>query len=591
MRTATIYNFLLEANVMASIAIVLMVIVRKCFRRQLGNRAIYFAWLLIAIRLLCPLALPNPAINQIRPYSTGDQDIRPIAGQLKVRFADLSEDVSMAVSNAAGSSHNHPIAQAANRFANANYDGSLSYYLMVVYLIGAGSVLCWFIIANLRFRHRMKADRIEPISGDLLDSYTALCEARGVKPVPVYFTDPLPSACLVGTFKPYIALPLTAKPQEAIQVLTHEISHLKGHDNLWAVLRLLCCAIHWFNPLVWLSADMSRTDGELACDDRAVAPLSPKEKVDYANVLVLAAAKHNAPGVAVLATGMTMTGKRLKTRVNAILHSGHVKKGLAIAFSALACVALLGAFATAEYTVFPTMPVYEDAMPIAQPTITNEEEAIAYAQTIWQSPYLAEDTTGATWSAEIVRTWDDGLSLYQVNATPPNGVGDLKTAFLSDGRITWIDNDNCGHNQAGAAGALFDKYEPEKTAEVHVFAQRALEQLAPGAKVDLSDVRSTGNGSFSNNNEFYSYFFIGNGENGYAHHCCIQIVPKVRIVMYEHDYQNSLRVLDEINYAPTPAITPTPVPFSDIQNNHTPSDPLATPAVTVAPTGTPLGVG
>lgn len=584
MRTATIYNFLLEANLMASIAIVLMLIVRKCFRRQLGNRVVYFAWLLIAIRLLCPLALPNPAINQIRPYFENDQAIRPIAGQLKVRFADLSEDVSMVVSNAVGNSYNHPAARAVNRFTNANYDGSLSYHLMVVYLLGAGGVLGWFAVANLRFRHRMKADRIEPISGDLLESYTALCKARGVKPVPVYFTDPLPSACLVGTFKPYIALPLTSKPQETIQVLTHEVSHLKGHDNLWGVLRLLCCAIHWFNPLVWLGADMSRTDGELACDDRAVAPLSPKEKMDYANVLVLAAAKRNAPGVAVLATGMTMTGKRLKTRVNAILHSGHVKKGLAIAFSALACVALLGAFATAEYTVWPAIPVYEDAVTIVPRTITSEEEAIAYAQAIWHSPYLAEDTSGATWAVEVFPMGDGELSLYQVSATTNRGLGGgLMINCLSDGRITKIENYNCGYNIAGAAGELFGQSNPEKTAELHAFTLRAFEQLAPGQSIDTSEIRNSGNGSHSNNNEYYTDFIMSDGTNRHAYNFGVQIIPTVRIVNYEWDYQNSLMVLDELNAEPAPIPT-APEYF-------TPSEPLATPASTVAPTGTPLGVG
>lgn len=38
MRKALLFNFLLEATIIASIAIVLMLIVRRCFRRQLGNK-------------------------------------------------------------------------------------------------------------------------------------------------------------------------------------------------------------------------------------------------------------------------------------------------------------------------------------------------------------------------------------------------------------------------------------------------------------------------------------------------------------------------------------------------------------------------
>ena len=89
MRTAVVYNFLLEANLMASIAILLMLPIRRFLRGRLGSRAIYFAWLLVAVRLLCPLTLPNPAINGIRSPFAMDSAIRPIAGQLMVRFQDI----------------------------------------------------------------------------------------------------------------------------------------------------------------------------------------------------------------------------------------------------------------------------------------------------------------------------------------------------------------------------------------------------------------------------------------------------------------------------------------------------------------------
>ena len=92
MRTATLYNFLLEANLMASIAILLMIPIRRFLRPQLGSRVIRFLWLLVALRLLCPLALPNPAINEIRSPFALDEAIRPIAGQIKVRMTDAAQD-------------------------------------------------------------------------------------------------------------------------------------------------------------------------------------------------------------------------------------------------------------------------------------------------------------------------------------------------------------------------------------------------------------------------------------------------------------------------------------------------------------------
>ena len=54
MRSAVIYNFLIEANIMASIAILLMIPLRKFLRRKLGNTALCFGWLMVALRLLLP---------------------------------------------------------------------------------------------------------------------------------------------------------------------------------------------------------------------------------------------------------------------------------------------------------------------------------------------------------------------------------------------------------------------------------------------------------------------------------------------------------------------------------------------------------
>ena len=93
MRSAYLYNFLIEANIMAVIAILLMIPLRRFFRKTLGNSALCFGWLLIAIRLLLPLSLVNPLIHEIRPTYLDDTVIRPIAGQVKVRVVDAIGDL------------------------------------------------------------------------------------------------------------------------------------------------------------------------------------------------------------------------------------------------------------------------------------------------------------------------------------------------------------------------------------------------------------------------------------------------------------------------------------------------------------------
>ncbi len=399
MRTAVIYNFLLEATIISSIGILLLMIIRKVLRKQLGNRAIAFAWLLVTIRLLCPLSLPNPLINEIRSPYAADQAIRPIAGQVKVRVTDLVDDIQ-----------NLSYRQNWDKDGLANtvikdldrglYNGRVPYALMWMYGIGAGCVAAWFVVRNIHFRHMLRAGRVEPISGEVETAYLLLCNQRKIKPLPVYYTDPLPSACLVGVVKPYIALPLTSKPNETIHVLTHEVCHYKGWDHIWGVVRLLCCIVHWFNPLVWIAASLSITDCELACDERVTRGMDESQRQDYASVLVLAAARRNAPGMAVLATGMTMTGRKLRERVRNIINDSKTLRWLAASFAAIACVLLVCAFATSEY--FPKLKIntsVQAANAVALSPVSNEDEAIRLAKEIWNDPYLNATTKDIMWLA------------------------------------------------------------------------------------------------------------------------------------------------------------------------------------------------
>lgn len=394
MRSAVIFNFLIEANIMASIAIILMIFLRKFLRKPLGNTALCFGWLLTAVRLLCPLSLPNPLIHTIRPARLFDTTIRPIAGQIKIRLVDAIGDLGRVFWQAGNQQAYRDTQKVA---AGVNYNG---YPLIIAYiwLAGCAVVLLWFVFRNIQFRKALKNNIIEEISGEMKDMYLQLCRERKVKPVSVFFADPVPGACLVGIMKPYIVLPVITSPQDIKNVLIHEICHIKNRDHLWGILRLLCCAIHWFNPLVWIAASMSRTDCELRCDDRVTAPMNETERKDYANVLVLATARKNMPGIGVMATGMTMTGKRLKNRVAAIVQKRKPIRAFAAMFMIMAFACMIGAFATSEIsnswqTSFPDNS--EKALwTLDAETLNryvNDQEALdAFGSEVWRSASLKE---------------------------------------------------------------------------------------------------------------------------------------------------------------------------------------------------------
>lgn len=440
MRSALIYNFLIEANIMASIAILLMIPLRKLFRKQLGNSAICFGWLLVAIRLLCPLSLPNPFIREIRPAFLSDETIRPIAGQIKVRLVDAIGDVGRLFWQA-GNKEGYSRMQAAAD--GVDYNGYPQTIAWII-LIGAACVLLWFGFSNIRFRKKLRAGRIEEISGGLKEMYLNMCKERKVRPVPVYFTDPVPGACLVGVFRPFIVLPVITAPEDVKNVLTHEICHLKNRDHIWNILRMLCCAIHWFNPLVWLAASMSRTDSELRCDDRVTEAMDEQERKDYANVLVYAAARKSMPGIGVMATGMTMTGKRLKNRVLGVIQNRKPIRAFAFVFMAVAFTCLVGAFATSEtgltwLTSFPNNYEANDwtlDQEILQYYAEDREALDSFGVGVWESASLKENSSHTPFS---LKSNDEGTEWIMTDSG-----GELILVYDGQGTLISLLNNKSG---------------------------------------------------------------------------------------------------------------------------------------------------
>lgn len=344
MRTAVFYNFFIEANLMAIIAIVLMAVIRKYLRRPLGSSALCFGWLLVALRLLLPISFVNPLINTIRSPFAPDMAIRPIAGQIKVRAGDLVSSIGNMLRRAG----NRPGSRAISDIRNEMETGVASIQIFHIYLIGLALVALWLIYRNVRFYRALSRGRVGTLSDEQAARYRGLCAAHNIKPVPVHLIDPLPAAGLVGVFRPRIVLPLTTPPDEMDMTLSHELCHLKSRDNLWSLLRLVCCAVHWFNPLVWMAASMSRTDLEMKCDDAVTDTMDEQQKETYAKVLVQSAARKPAIGMALLEACMTMTGKRLKQRVSAIVKGAKPVRAFSVAFAVVAAMCLAGAFATSE---------------------------------------------------------------------------------------------------------------------------------------------------------------------------------------------------------------------------------------------------
>jgi len=123
-------------------------------------------------------------------------------------------------------------------------------------------------------------------------------------------------------------------------VLLHEMAHLKRGDPLALWLAQWVKALHWFNPLAWLTIRQLRADQERACDDTVLRHgVRPS---DYAqHLLDLSRHTRIAPGLALCALTITCYAP-VEARVKAILDPKRHREALTLRWLlGLACFAML----------------------------------------------------------------------------------------------------------------------------------------------------------------------------------------------------------------------------------------------------------
>jgi cell division protein FtsI/penicillin-binding protein 2 len=129
-----------------------------------------------------------------------------------------------------------------------------------------------------------------------------------------------------GIISPCLLLPEDTDewPDEKLRaVLLHELAHLRRHDPAALLLCQTTQALHWFNPLVWLTVRRLREDQERACDDDVLR--HGIRASDYAQHL-FDISQHNrlAPGLGLCALAMARSAP-VESRLSAILDP-HVKR-------------------------------------------------------------------------------------------------------------------------------------------------------------------------------------------------------------------------------------------------------------------------
>lgn len=372
-----------EVILTASVLILALILFRFLFRSAIPRRVQYALWALVLVRLLVPVQLPALPVSVL--------DVSRQAGQQLT--AVLERPVELPAQPAAEQPTDNTQAQVWEALPTAGESSaalpaatlSPAQVLDAVWKVGMAAMAAFFLLANLRFRLRLRGSRVPfPAEG---------C------PLPVYLSDRLSSPCLVGLVRPAIYLtPAAVQSDRLDYVLLHERTHAKHLDPLWALLRCLCLTVYWFHPLVWAAAILSRTDCELACDEGAMAALDHSGRLAYGRTLLALVPVAGKPANPLLAATTMASGRRqMKDRITRIAHQKRP-----VLAAVLAAVVLAGLAAACTFSGSSTA-VYEDG------TFTLSAADL----TPYTAPAFAPDRSAILLSDN--RTNDYGLSVYQAS--------------------------------------------------------------------------------------------------------------------------------------------------------------------------------
>ncbi len=295
--------------------------------------------------------------------------------------------------------------------AAANVD--LWYFASLLWIAGT-SVLLLRMLASQGALVRWQV-RAQPLQSQAWTR--TLLRVSSEVPIPrslrVLESSAITNPCTWGFIRPVLLLPARGAFTEAQRrfALLHELAHIRRHDWLTSNLGELACAIHWYNPLVWVAVRESRRLQEQACDDAVLQ--SGVLASDYAMFLRHAAAHEQ--GAPRLVAAMGIVGcTELRKRVDSILDPGRRR-------ASLSNVRILGLSLTAAcFALFLGAAAPQSPAQIADPPSVKDEVVAEVAEEVADeiSAEVAEDVEDEV-SAEVVEEMDDELSEAQEEAIPP----------------------------------------------------------------------------------------------------------------------------------------------------------------------------
>ncbi|HEY5584412.1 MAG TPA: M56 family metallopeptidase [Ruminiclostridium sp.] len=315
-----IFTTVLNMSITASIAAIVIILVRTILHKSLPKLFSYAIWGVVLVRLLIPFSfssmlsifniLPTPQTLIDNAQNVGAITYIPSQiGMMKTPKVDVG---SMIIDNAINNS-----LPAATPTASVNPMQIIMLIIAILWLAGTIALMIYNIYSYRKAVNSLK-------TATLLKDDMLLKECRESlkmnRKVELFTSDSIDTPVVCGMMKPRIIIPkiiLELDTEDTKRyILLHELVHIRRCDYLLNPLSVIALCLHWFNPIVWLSLKLSRKDMEMACDEKVMSVCAKDIRNEYATSLIAMAAKQNG----LINSGLLAFGEsNIKSRVKGIM--------------------------------------------------------------------------------------------------------------------------------------------------------------------------------------------------------------------------------------------------------------------------------
>ena len=283
-----VFAKLLNMSLSASILVFAIILFRLIFKKS-SKRIICFLWILVAIRLMCPVSIEShiSVFNLLHSKQIGTEQA------FQFQYSGHSEKPTIEFTVPALVNDDMSADSMTMGVKKPDFYGPT---VVMIWMAGVVTMLAAALISYINLRKEVAASMQREKN--------------------VFVCDGLQSPFILGLFKPMIYLPSGMDESVVKSVLLHEKAHIKRRDHIWKPLGYLLLSVYWFNPVMWIAFILLCRDIEAACDEKVVSGMGKEDIAGYTEALLFCAVMRRKITACPVAFGETNVKGRVKTVLN-----------------------------------------------------------------------------------------------------------------------------------------------------------------------------------------------------------------------------------------------------------------------------------